>query len=345
MAKLVALVFVDDAGTEFPMALNVDDALDMEGVKETIGMGLTSGGYRRFEERVTGVPSAGPALAGEASAYGPGDGLLITFLDAGGKYVTFLILAPKDDIFESDDETLDVEASGVQDQIDMMIESWKTPGGVDLASYVSGKRIGGIYYGPPRTSEEQVRMLIGPIGQPGEQGEQGVAGEQGEQGEQGEAGSDAEVVLVQEIWVPYNAAAGTFTTLIPFDDSKPQSSEGTEVLTGSITLTDATSKIRIEASINVGTNSGQHIAGAAFLDSAADAFAANQVAVASNFAQNLLIWGEVTPGATGTYTIKIRCGEQTNGGGAAWWTNGYNGARRFGDIPKGGMWIREYKPI
>lgn len=79
-----------------------------------------------------------------------------------------------------------------------------------------------------------------------------------------------------------NVANSNVTSLIPWDDTVPQNTEGTEVMNVSITPKSATNLLEIEALVHYSedTNFSDHFVLAAFKDSAASAFASAAVTTA-----------------------------------------------------------------
>lgn len=99
----------------------------------------------------------------------------------------------------------------------------------------------------------------------------------------------------------------TCTGSIPMDDTIPQSSEGTEVITVTYTPKSATSTLLVTASFSsTGASNGSEHVSALFRDSDANAFAAminngfSNVPVAHN------VIGSVTSGSTSSTTFKLR---------------------------------------
>jgi len=99
------------------------------------------------------------------------------------------------------------------------------------------------------------------------------------------------------------------TTVMPYDDTIPQNTEGNEVLTLSITPTSATNKLVIEANITGASYTTDAIELALFQDSAADALACVQggPGQGSNTGNFNLSYVMVS-GTTSSTTFKIRLG-------------------------------------
>lgn len=133
-----------------------------------------------------------------------------------------------------------------------------------------------------------------------------------------------------------NSTVGTYatnadlTTAIPADDTIPQNTEGTQIISVSHTPASTTNKLRIRFTGQAaGAGAGYQIAAAIFKNSTADAIAATAVnGGASGEMQPLSIQCEYTPGSTSAQTISVRVGAgsgtiRMNGGPS---TRAYGGA-------------------
>jgi hypothetical protein len=135
----------------------------------------------------------------------------------------------------------------------------------------------------------------------------------------------------------------TGSTQIPYDDTIPQNTEGTEFMTASITPTDAANKLRIDVVFN-GANSvgGSHrFTTALFQDSTADALAAVtefKEGVDRNLTQTFTHW--MTAGTASSTTFKVRAG--INAAGTTTF-NGHSSARGLGGVMASSITITEYK--
>lgn len=111
----------------------------------------------------------------------------------------------------------------------------------------------------------------------------------------------------------------TVSSSIPYDNTKPQKTEGTEILTVSITPKFANSKILIKALVQGGHSGDAYNTAALFQDSTADAFASG---IGSGAASGRAVFAEVVAYIdavnTTARTYKLRCGT-TSG---TWWING-----------------------
>jgi hypothetical protein len=125
-----------------------------------------------------------------------------------------------------------------------------------------------------------------------------------------------------------NVAHTTGTTIIPADDTKPQNTEGTQILTATITPIYSTSEIMAVATIPVvGGPASNNIVGAMFLNSGADAVNVSLAftnAVFVGLSPLVYVWA---PGGTSAQTINVRLGLS---GAGTWFLNGSGGGRLFG---------------
>jgi hypothetical protein len=148
------------------------------------------------------------------------------------------------------------------------------------------------------------------------------------------AGNVLQVVNVQ------TGAVATGTTTIAFDDTVPQSSEGTEFITLAITPTSSTSKLRIDFSVVLNHTVGTAILNACLFQDAI----VNALAVASSQNVNsggpMIVAGSyyMTAGTTSSTTFKIRCGSPTAGTVTL---NGVNGVRFYAGVSNSFITITE----
>lgn len=147
------------------------------------------------------------------------------------------------------------------------------------------------------------------------------------------------VRIVQEVRNLSNAFL-TITTDIPLGDTIPQQTEGTEVITASITPTSATNNLLIEYS---GPFSGSvtNIQGIAlFQDATADAIFATFTGGDANTGYNPFVRYVITAGTTSSTTFKIRAGI----GAGSLYINGRAGSRTYGGVSYIQLSIIEYTP-
>lgn len=139
------------------------------------------------------------------------------------------------------------------------------------------------------------------------------------------------------------SAVATGTTVIPYDDTIPQNTEGDQYLSLTYTPKSASNRLVIESVVNL-SNSNGTITGisALFQDSTADALAANCFFMLTATAQiQIKVVHEMAAGTTSPTTFKIRAGFS---GAGTTTLNGQSGARRFGGTSYSYLIVREYIP-
>lgn len=133
----------------------------------------------------------------------------------------------------------------------------------------------------------------------------------------------------------------TCSTAIPYDDTVPQNTEGTEVITVTITPTSATNRLRIEFDCGVAAGgAADHAISALFQDSTASAVAVALVGVPDSVrSMSLLLVHEMAAGTTSATTFKVRCGLTA---GTLYINGNSAGTRRFGGIAAARLRVTEY---
>lgn len=135
------------------------------------------------------------------------------------------------------------------------------------------------------------------------------------------------------------SAMNTGTTLIPFDDTIPQITEGTEFMTQAITPKSATNKLIIEATVLLSCSVADQISIALFQDANTNAIAATAVYQYQATAPNTgVITHVMTSGTASATTFRIRAGGSVAGTVTF---NGQVGARRYGGITVSNIKITE----
>lgn len=149
---------------------------------------------------------------------------------------------------------------------------------------------------------------------------------------------------VAQIQTFQTGAVATGTTLIPFDNTIPQSTEGDQYMSLAFTPQNASSTLEIEVLWN-GSNNGAggfYMAAALFQDSTANALC---VASTSTFQANapiaLPFRHVMTAGTTSATTFKVRAGA-INVGTTTF--NGFNAGQLFGGVMASRITITEYLP-
>ncbi len=129
---------------------------------------------------------------------------------------------------------------------------------------------------------------------------------------QGGTGVAANAVIVDRAYAGYTTNAALLTT-IPFDNTKPQVTEGTEILSASITPKSTTSRVRARfqgtAVVDAAT---QGFTVALFRNGGADAIASTMIVEFANQQFPCVLEFEDVPGSTSAQTYTIRAGAQTN---------------------------------
>ena len=135
-------------------------------------------------------------------------------------------------------------------------------------------------------------------------------------------------------------ALATGTTVIPFDDTIPQNTEGTEFLTLAITPTSTTTLLQIDITASFSYSITITVTLALFQDSTANALAASSEygSTATGMINSSLTY-KMTSGTTSATTFKLRMGGETAG---TLTLNGYSGARKLGGVYVSSINITEY---
>lgn len=130
----------------------------------------------------------------------------------------------------------------------------------------------------------------------------------------------------------------SLSTSIPFDNSIPQKTEGTEILSASITPKSTTSRIRVRFSGFGGSSGATSISAALFIDTASDAVQAiSGINSTSSTAIPLGLEYEYTLGDTASHTYKIRVGSESG----TMRMNGNSTSRLFGGAASATLVIEE----
>lgn len=137
------------------------------------------------------------------------------------------------------------------------------------------------------------------------------------------------VALVQTVFSQTSAVA-TGTTLIPYDDTIPQSTEGDQYLTATITPGNTANKLIIKATLSVAHSAGNVITAALFQDATANALKSRGFATAAvNAPYFVTVEHEMVAGTTSATTFKVRAGSAVAGTTTL---NGISGGRIYGGV-------------
>lgn len=138
-------------------------------------------------------------------------------------------------------------------------------------------------------------------------------------------------------------AVSTGTTLIPFDDTVPTSSEGDQYMSLSITPTSASNKLLIEvvAHANSSASGANAIIAALYQDATSAALASSYEMQSTAWTgTNLKFAHYMTAGTTSSTTFKVRIGAEAAG---TLTFNGTGGNRKLGGVLASSITITEIK--
>lgn len=103
-------------------------------------------------------------------------------------------------------------------------------------------------------------------------------------------------------------AVGTTTTIMPFDDTVPQITEGSEFMTCAITPTNAANKLRIDVVFNGSPSATSYVTVALFQDARANALAVGSNYAAAGIYVQTVFTFFMTAGTTNPITFRVRAG-------------------------------------
>lgn len=146
--------------------------------------------------------------------------------------------------------------------------------------------------------------------------------------------------FVQAVATSYATHSST-TATIPVDDTIPQNTEGTEIMTLAITPKATTNKLVIRVMVPFYGSTAIACIAALFQDSTANALTVDvQNVAAASAAGNVVFEHVMDAGTTSSTTFKVRVGTSTG----TLYLNGFSGGRLFGGVLKATMTITEYTP-
>lgn len=160
---------------------------------------------------------------------------------------------------------------------------------------------------------------------------------------------DAEAVLraaklagdVVQVVNYQTGAVATSTATIPWDDTIPQITEGTEFMTLAVTPASATNILQIEVVLNLNASAVNYCIGALFQDATANALAAAAIyQEGASRAMQVKFTHRMVAGTTSATTFRVRAG---TGGAATLTFNGEVGGRKFGGVMSSSITITEIK--
>lgn len=134
----------------------------------------------------------------------------------------------------------------------------------------------------------------------------------------------------------------TGITTLPYDNTIPQNTEGTEFMTLAITPSNASSTLEISVVFNFAISSADDISAALFRDATANAVAAAAIFAPTPNQPGQIIFTTVLPAAaTVSTTFALRAGPNSAG---TLTFNGSTGAGIFGGVMASSITIREILP-
>lgn len=156
-----------------------------------------------------------------------------------------------------------------------------------------------------------------------------------------QSGTTPGVILQTVEATPY-ASYSTHNTIIPEDDTIPQNTEGSEIITVAITPENAANRLVIECDMPVISSGSNYNATAAlFQDTTADALAVATIYCTTlDLEMSLRLKHEMAAGTTSSTTFKIRIGPSQAG---SIYLNGSSTARLYGGISKIRLSVTEIK--
>lgn len=145
--------------------------------------------------------------------------------------------------------------------------------------------------------------------------------------------------VINRAYAEYTANTD-IATIIPFDDTIPQSTEGTQIISVSYTPQSATNRLRIRFQGDVSTATGAlNVAAAVFSSASVNALRATPVTVpTANYLLPIVCEIEYVPGVTTAITFSVRVGAQS---ATAFRLNGTGAARLFGGVMASTLVIEE----
>lgn len=144
--------------------------------------------------------------------------------------------------------------------------------------------------------------------------------------------------LLQQVSTSYASYTGAATN-IPLDNSIPQIGEGTEIMTAAITPKVATSTLRVQVTLYMGSDTlGAALIGALFVDATANGLRAVSARSSSTDATTTMTMEySVVSGSLIARTFRVRVGSSSGN----WYTNGNPSSRLFGGVAACTMTVSE----
>jgi hypothetical protein len=140
-----------------------------------------------------------------------------------------------------------------------------------------------------------------------------------------------------------NSTYQTLGTIMPIDNTIPQNTEGNEVLSCTVTPTNASSTLKITFNGFVGGSSNQTVGAALFVDSTANALNATCAAIAGagsiNTGLTLVHYESAASTTQRVYRVRIGGGDSVD-----FFLNGDGTARQFGGVAAASLTVEEILP-
>lgn len=144
--------------------------------------------------------------------------------------------------------------------------------------------------------------------------------------------------VIDRAYAEYTANAN-LTAIIPFDDTVPQNTEGTQILSLSFAAKSPTNRLRIRFSGQASLSTNQNMAVAIFSSASANALVAQaEYSSLANVFTRLAAEVEYVPGTTAALTYSVRVGPAT---AVTMRMNGTSTARFFGGSSRAVLVIEE----
>jgi len=146
--------------------------------------------------------------------------------------------------------------------------------------------------------------------------------------------------VAQTVIVSNSNYLSTIAT-IPNDDTMPQSTEGVQVLTASITPRKNTNLLIVSLSVPMSSSASNHVTAALFKDAGVDAIAVSNItAPGADFMVQPSLEFRMISGTTSSVTFSVRVG--SNAGNL--YVNGQSVGRRYGGVMAAYLKIVEIEP-
>ena len=143
---------------------------------------------------------------------------------------------------------------------------------------------------------------------------------------------------VLQVATSATGALATGTTTIPFDDTIPQITEGTEFMTLAITPLSANNTLIIQVTLQVAFSGSDWTTVALFQNTTTNALAATTANIQAGYGLPQTFTYKMTAGTTSSTTFRVRAGA---GSAGTVTVNGTASARRFGGVLASTMTIYE----